>query len=153
MKNLGDNLLNRLGTLHPNQTLVQSPMEKSKVIGIKSELVQNSRMKAAYVKTVGHGLTTQFIGFSHADSTLDATSRHPHGVDVGIVIAAQNAGLEACSEIFGTMGTRSVNKKYPHDMFWRNCRTISLHDPIDYKCIELGKNLLHGEHPEPGVYQ
>ena len=68
-------------------------------------------------------------------------------------IAAQNAGLEACSEIFGTMGTRSVNKKYPHDVFWRNCRTISLHDPIDYKCIELGKNLLHGEHPEPGVYQ
>ena len=68
-------------------------------------------------------------------------------------IVAQNAGLEACSEIFGTMGTRSVNKKYPHDLFWRNCRTISLHDPIDYKCIELGKNLLHGEHPEPGVYQ
>ena len=68
-------------------------------------------------------------------------------------ITAQNAGLEACSEIFATMGTRSVDKKYPYDLFWRNCRTISLHDPIDYKCIELGKNLLQGEHPIPGVYQ
>ena len=39
-----------LPLLHPNQTLVQATVEIGKVIGIKSKLVQNSRMKAAYGK-------------------------------------------------------------------------------------------------------
>jgi len=67
--------------------------------------------------------------------------------------AAHSASLAACAEIHGLMGTRSVDRKYGFDIFWRNARTLSLHDPVDYKRIELGKHLLSGWHPEPGLYQ
>ena len=38
-ENLGDNLLNGLGSLHPNQALIETTMEKGEVIGIQSKLV------------------------------------------------------------------------------------------------------------------
>jgi hypothetical protein len=30
------------------------------------------------------------------------------------------------------------------DVYWRNIRTHSLHDPVDYKKIEVGANFLNG---------
>jgi len=66
---------------------------------------------------------------------------------------AHRASLRACSEIHGLMGTRSVSSKFGLDRWWRNARTLSLHDPVEYKHVELGRHLLTGWDPEPGVYQ
>lgn len=66
---------------------------------------------------------------------------------------AHTASLTACGEIHSLMGTRSVDRKHGFDIFWRNARTLSLHDPVEYKRVELGKHLLTGWHPEPGLYQ
>lgn len=66
---------------------------------------------------------------------------------------AHRATLQACSEIHGLMGTRSVSRQYDFDRWWRNARTLSLHDPVDYKHLELGRHLLAGHDPAPGVYQ
>ncbi|MEM9621395.1 MAG: acyl-CoA dehydrogenase family protein [Pseudomonadota bacterium] len=68
-------------------------------------------------------------------------------------VLAHKAALQACNEIHGLMGTRSVDRRYAFDLFWRNARTLSLHDPVDYKSRELGRHLLTGWHPPPGVYQ
>ena len=38
------------------------------------------------------------------------------------------------------------------DRFWRNARTHTLHDPIDYKICDLGEYALRGEHPKPSLY-
>ena len=38
-ENLGDNLLNGLGALHPNQAFVQTTMKEGEVIGVQSKLV------------------------------------------------------------------------------------------------------------------
>ena len=61
--------------------------------------------------------------------------------------------LAATSGLHGLMGTRSVARKQAFDRFWRNARTLSLHDPVDYKARELGTHLFTGTHPQPGVYQ
>jgi alkylation response protein AidB-like acyl-CoA dehydrogenase len=66
---------------------------------------------------------------------------------------AHRASLRACSEMHGLMGTRSVDNKYGYDRWWRNARTLSLHDPVEYKHLELGRHLFTGWEPEPGVYQ
>jgi alkylation response protein AidB-like acyl-CoA dehydrogenase len=68
-------------------------------------------------------------------------------------VVAHKAALQATSEIHGLMGTRSVDMRYRLDMFWRNARTLSLHDPVEYKRIEVGRHLLTGWEPEPGIYQ
>ena len=58
MKNLGDNLLNGLGSLYPNQALIQATMEKGEVIGIQSKLVQNGGVQAADMEFIIHGPAT-----------------------------------------------------------------------------------------------
>ena len=67
--------------------------------------------------------------------------------------AASRAGVRATSDIFALMGTRSVSRSRGFDRFWRNARTISLHDPVDWKHSELGQHVLTGWDPPPGIYQ
>lgn len=66
---------------------------------------------------------------------------------------ASRAGLRTASEIFSLMGTRSVARKNAFDRFWRNARVLSLHDPVDWKHAELGRHVLTGWNPPPGIYQ
>jgi alkylation response protein AidB-like acyl-CoA dehydrogenase len=71
----------------------------------------------------------------------------------GAKAAASRAGVRATSEIFALMGTRSIARRSGFDRFWRNARTISLHDPVDWKHSELGQHVLTGWDPPPGIYQ
>jgi alkylation response protein AidB-like acyl-CoA dehydrogenase len=66
---------------------------------------------------------------------------------------ATRAGLRATSEIFTLMGTRSVVRKLGFDRFWRNARTLALHDPVEWKHAEIGRHVLSGWEPPPGLYQ
>lgn len=68
-------------------------------------------------------------------------------------VAANQASLNACGSIHGLMGAGSVMQKFRFDYWWRNARTLSLHDPVDWKMHELGRHALTGWEPEPGVYQ
>jgi len=67
--------------------------------------------------------------------------------------AASRAGVRATSEIFALMGTRAAARTNGFDRFWRNARTVSLHDPVDWKHSELGQHVLTGWDPLPGIYQ
>ncbi|HTH94333.1 MAG TPA: acyl-CoA dehydrogenase family protein [Rhodocyclaceae bacterium] len=66
--------------------------------------------------------------------------------------SATRSTLEITSRVFETMGAGAVFSHFGHDRFWRNVRTHTLHDPIDYKLRDLGRWLLTGHVPEPGVY-
>jgi len=67
-------------------------------------------------------------------------------------VAANKAALHATSEIFQLMGTRSAKRENGFDRFWRNARTLSLHDPVDWKHVEIGSNLLSGWEPPFSPY-
>ncbi len=67
--------------------------------------------------------------------------------------AASRAGLRAAAEIHGLMGTRSAARSTGFDRFWRNARTLSLHDPVEWKHAEIGRHVLTGWEPPPGLYQ
>lgn len=66
--------------------------------------------------------------------------------------SATRAALEITSRIFETVGAGATLSRFGHDRFWRNVRTHTLHDPVDYKFRDLGRWLLTGQHPTPGVY-
>ncbi|QYO68604.1 hypothetical protein JVX88_21935 [Leptolyngbya sp. 7M] len=61
-------------------------------------------------------------------------------------------GLEITSNIFDWMGARATSSQYGFDRFWRNLRTFTLHDPVDYKIRALGNWVLNGEFPTPDFY-
>ena len=65
---------------------------------------------------------------------------------------ANRAALHATSEIFTMLGTRGAAAANGFDRFWRNARTLSLHDPVDWKHEEIGHHLLAGWDPPPGIY-
>ena len=66
--------------------------------------------------------------------------------------AATRAALEITSRVFETMGAGAAIARHGYDRYWRNVRTHTLHDPVDYKFKDIGRWLLSGQAPEPGTY-
>lgn len=52
-------------------------------------------------------------------------------------VAATRIGLDLTSRLFEVTGARSTHAALRLDRYWRNLRTQSLHDPVDYKLQEL----------------
>lgn len=66
--------------------------------------------------------------------------------------AASRAAMRATSEVYALMGTRAATSGLGFDRSWRNARTLSLHDPVDWKHEEIGRHVLTGWEPQPGIY-
>jgi alkylation response protein AidB-like acyl-CoA dehydrogenase len=67
-------------------------------------------------------------------------------------VAATRAGLAVANGIFEITGARATAARAGLDRFWRNLRTHTLHDPVDYRLRELGRWVLTGELPHPSFY-
>ncbi|AZC19744.1 MULTISPECIES: acyl-CoA dehydrogenase family protein [Pseudomonas] len=67
-------------------------------------------------------------------------------------VAASRQGLELCSRLFEVTGARSTHASLGLDRHWRNLRTQTLHDPLDYKLHELGDWALNQALPTPTFY-
>ncbi len=77
--------------------------------------------------------------------------------EVAIKIAAAKIlttriGLDITSRMFEVTGSRSTHAGLCMDRYWRNIRTHTLHDPIDYKLKELGDWVLKEKYPTPTFY-
>ncbi len=59
-------------------------------------------------------------------------------------VVATEVALEVTSRIFEVTGASSTASRHGLDVHWRNVRTHSLHDPVDYKRIEVGAHYLNG---------
>ncbi|GAA4526936.1 acyl-CoA dehydrogenase family protein [Amycolatopsis samaneae] len=70
----------------------------------------------------------------------------------GAKVVASRAAVEATSKIFEFTGARSTAAKHGLDRFWRNARTLTLHDPVVYKAREVGDHFLRGTRPQPSGY-
>jgi alkylation response protein AidB-like acyl-CoA dehydrogenase len=60
-------------------------------------------------------------------------------------VVSTEVGVDVANRIFEVTGSSSARSNIGLDLFWRNIRTHSLHDPVDYKKIEVGANYLLGE--------
>jgi alkylation response protein AidB-like acyl-CoA dehydrogenase len=61
-------------------------------------------------------------------------------------------GLEIATKVYELTGARASASAVGLDIFWRNLRTHSLHDPIAYKKREVGEYVLLNQIPEPTWY-
>jgi len=84
-------------------------------------------------------------------SALTAEQRGRLAVTIAKVAASRD-GLEICSKVFEVTGARATQASVGLDRHWRNLRTQSLHDPLDYKLHELGEWALNGQLPTPTFY-
>ncbi|MBD2365442.1 acyl-CoA dehydrogenase family protein [Anabaena minutissima FACHB-250] len=61
-------------------------------------------------------------------------------------------GLDISNRMFEVMGARSTAASYGFDRYWRDLRTFTLHDPVDYKLHDIGNFVLNSELPMPSQY-
>jgi alkylation response protein AidB-like acyl-CoA dehydrogenase len=66
--------------------------------------------------------------------------------------AASDAALFAGSTLFQVCGAGSVDEKYGFDRHWRNARTLSLHNPHDFKAARAADFLLNDRFPPVDSY-
>jgi alkylation response protein AidB-like acyl-CoA dehydrogenase len=67
-------------------------------------------------------------------------------------VQTTQVSLDVSVRIFDVMGARSTTRRAAMDRFFRNARTHTLHDPVDYKLKELGDWALNQNLPKPSFY-
>lgn len=79
-------------------------------------------------------------------SSLTAGQRGEYAVAIAeLKVVATEVGIEVANRIYEVTGASSTSNAVGLDRYWRNVRTHTLHDPVDYKKIEVGAYFLHGE--------
>lgn len=87
------------------------------------------------------------------DTALDEAGRGRVAVAIATAkVAATRVGLDLSSRLFEVAGARATHGALRLDRFWRNLRTQTLHDPVDYKLQEIGDWALNDELPSPSFY-
>lgn len=77
--------------------------------------------------------------------------------EIAIAVSAAKAfatqiGLKITNQMFQMMGSRATSNRYGFDRYWRDLRTFTLHDPVDYKLRDVGNWLLNDVFPTPSQY-
>jgi|SRR5471030_2173604 len=67
-------------------------------------------------------------------------------------VVATKVSLRVTQDVFDITGGRSTANKYGFDVYWRNVRTHTLHDPVAYRTREVGDYVLSGVLPQPRIY-
>jgi alkylation response protein AidB-like acyl-CoA dehydrogenase len=87
------------------------------------------------------------------ENTLTTDQRGRTAVHIATAkVAAARAALKVTAELFDVAGARATSTKLNLDRFWRNARTHTLHDPIEYKLTELGSFTLNQHLPTPTFF-
>jgi alkylation response protein AidB-like acyl-CoA dehydrogenase len=111
-----------------------------------------------WVQVAGAGALTDrarqlFQAAFDLENAVDEAVRGRTAVAVATAkVASAQAALNVSSRIFEVLGARATTASLGFDRFWRNARTHTLHDPIDYKLLELGDWRLNQRWPTPSFY-
>ncbi|MGH3910800.1 MAG: acyl-CoA dehydrogenase family protein, partial [Pseudonocardiaceae bacterium] len=90
---------------------------------------------------------------SDRGSALTAEQRGETGVTISAAkVAATRVVNETTARIFEFIGARGTATRFGLDRYWRNARTLTLHDPVAYKAREVGAHFLTGELPPSTSY-
>jgi alkylation response protein AidB-like acyl-CoA dehydrogenase len=102
--------------------------------------------KVAAVEALADRWNTRYDAVIARGAAVTAADRT--AVEIGIArlkIVSTETALEVAHRVFEVTGSSSARSEVGLDLFWRNIRTHSLHDPVDYKKLEVGANYLTGD--------
>lgn len=104
------------------------------------------KARTAAVEALAQKLNRRFDSEVARSAELTAEQRGAYAVAIAeLKVVATEIGVEVSSRIYEVTGASSTSNAVGLDRYWRNVRTHSLHDPVDYKKIEVGAYYLHGE--------
>lgn len=93
---------------------------------------------------------------AHAGQVLDCIGLEPPSAQEaarGSIVVAQakafasDVAVEVTSDLLALTGTSGADSRHGLDRFWRNARTHSVHDPVDWKYHHIGRYAIAGTPP------
>lgn len=126
------------------QSGVDSATDDPHIVAGYGELVAQVRAAGALTDDAARALGEAF----DRGPELTAAERTETAVTISAAkVVATRVVNETTSKVFEFVGARGTAAKYAFDRFWRNARTLTLHDPVVYKAREVGAHFLTGEPP------
>jgi alkylation response protein AidB-like acyl-CoA dehydrogenase len=110
-----------------------------------------AELEAARLVTDAAAVSLDGVWARGEDLTIDERGQAAVAI-AAAKITTTRAGLEVASRMFEAAGARATTARLGLDRFWRNLRTHTLHDPVDYKRRDLGRWFLTDEWPTPSFY-
>jgi alkylation response protein AidB-like acyl-CoA dehydrogenase len=105
----------------------------------------------ALMDRAAHAVQRAFDAREGAEQAIFSRLRGEASVAVAEAkVVASEVSLRVSQDIMQSCGARSVLHEYDLDRFWRDARTLTLHDPFDYKALLVGEYVLQGKFPTPG---
>ncbi|MGM0931590.1 MAG: acyl-CoA dehydrogenase family protein [Actinomycetota bacterium] len=102
--------------------------------------------RAAAVEALADRTNERFDAVIAVGGELTAGARADIEIEIArLKVVSTEVGVEVANRIFEVTGSSSAKTEVGLDIFWRNVRTHTLHDPVDYKKVEVGANFLLGE--------
>ena len=128
---------------------VDSAQQDPYILGTLGELVAATRAADALVWRA----TEQASAAVARGWKLTAEERGELAIEIAAAkVSSTRVVLDVTSRAFELTGARATSSSHGFDRFWRNARTITLHDPVAYKAKEVGEYALLGRYPTPSKY-
>ena len=107
------------------------------------------KARTASVAALAEKLNRRFDTEAARSGELTPAERADIAVAIAeLKVVATETGVDVANRIYEVTGASSTASGVGLDLYWRNVRTHSLHDPVDYKKIEVGAYFLTGT-PQP----
>jgi alkylation response protein AidB-like acyl-CoA dehydrogenase len=123
---------------------VDSAVDDPHIVAGYGELVAQVRAAGALTDDAARALGE---AFDCGDGLTEAERAEAAVTISAAKVVATRVVNETTSKVFEFVGARGTANKYAFDRFWRNARTLTLHDPVVYKAREVGAHFLTGERP------
>jgi alkylation response protein AidB-like acyl-CoA dehydrogenase len=123
---------------------VDNAVDDPHVVAGYGELVAQVRAAAALTDEAARALGD---AFDQGDDLSEADRAETAVAISAAKVVATRVVNETTSKVFEFVGARGTASKYAFDRFWRNARTLTLHDPVVYKAREVGAHFLTGTRP------
>ncbi len=124
--------------------------------------VDDPLVRARYGELASEAMAARALTDAAAAAWSAATERgwqltHDERGEVAVRLSAAKVvttrvALDVTATVFELTGARATSAGTGLDRYWRDARTLTLHDPVSYKALEVGDHLLIGAYPTPSQY-
>ncbi|MGG7466016.1 acyl-CoA dehydrogenase family protein [Plantibacter sp. YIM 135347] len=116
---------------------------------VVGEFVANIAAVEALADRVG----ARFDAVVAKGAAVTAEDRGALAIEIAkLKVVSNELGIDVSNRIFEVTGSSSAKASVGLDLYWRNVRTHSLHDPVDFKKLEVGAHHLNGEFQPISLY-
>lgn len=109
--------------------------------------------RTAALEALAERVNRRFDGVIGQGHAVSAQLRGELAIEIArLKVVATETALEVAQRIYETTGSSSTASGVGLDLYWRNIRTHTLHDPVDYKKLEVGAHYLNGAFQPISLY-